>query len=178
MKRLVRHMTYANVCATLALFVAVSSGTAVAARGGVWIDGRTIKPNSIPTRAYMNNSVTSAKLKNGQVRSIDIGNKQITAADVKNGSLGTNVLTPTTQRTLASVTGTGVCDGAANGECSPVDVVPSGVGGACRALGDTMIGKWERYDDGVWACQHRTDSGGTYLGNPAKAGALNGAINA
>lgn len=88
--RLRRHATYANVVATLALFVAVSTGGAVASG---WIDGRTIKPNSIPGNRIMNNSITSAKIKNGQ----------ITAADVKKGSLPTTVLDTTTQQQLSTV---------------------------------------------------------------------------
>lgn len=91
MNRLVRSLTYANVCATLALFIAVSTGGAYAK--ATLIDGRSIKPNSIPATALMNNSVTSTKIKNGQV----------TAADVKQGSLTPTVFTAGVQRTLASV---------------------------------------------------------------------------
>lgn len=100
MKRLVRNLSYANVMSTLALFAALTTGTAVAS--GV-IDGRTIKNHSIPASKLMNNSITSNKIRNGQVRSIDIGNKQITSADVKNGALTTTLLAPTTQRQLASL---------------------------------------------------------------------------
>jgi hypothetical protein len=66
-----RHLTYANVVATLALFLVLSGGAAYAA-------GKLGK-NSVGTKQLKNAAVTTAKLKNGAV----------TGAKVVVGSLGT-----------------------------------------------------------------------------------------
>jgi hypothetical protein len=66
-----RHLTYANVIATLALFLVLSGGAAYAA-------GK-IGKNSVGTKQIKNAAVTTAKLKNGAV----------TGAKVAVGSLGT-----------------------------------------------------------------------------------------
>lgn len=145
-----RHLTFANCASALALFIAVSTGGAVAKSN--WIDGRNIKPNSIPARALQNNSITSAKIKN----------QQVTAADVKKGSLTATVFTRSTQKQLSSIgggTGTGgggTCTSQDTSGCTlnppynettttfsetlgwiewPVlDVVPKGEGLPCRIL--------------------------------------------
>lgn len=75
-----RKFTYANVMSTLAAFLALTTGSAFAAK--VMIDGNTIKRNSIPATAIKNGTIDSADLKNGSV----------TAADLKAGSLPASVL--------------------------------------------------------------------------------------
>ena len=62
--RIRRHLTYANVAATLALVLAMS-GSAYAL------------------------IVTSADIKNGTIKSIDVGNDKLTGTDLKNRSVGT-----------------------------------------------------------------------------------------
>jgi hypothetical protein len=65
-----RHLTYANVVATIALFLVVSGGAAYAASLG---------KNSVGTRQIKNGAVTAAKIKNGA----------ISGAKIKLNSLGT-----------------------------------------------------------------------------------------
>jgi hypothetical protein len=72
MKRLRSRLTYANVVATLALFIALAGGTAVAA-------GHLLPKGSVGTRQLKNGAVTGAKIKNGTV----------TASKIAAGSLGT-----------------------------------------------------------------------------------------
>lgn len=168
-----RHLTYANVCATLALFVAVSTGGAYAK--STMIDGRTIKPNSIPASALQNNSVTSAKIKNGQV----------VGADVKKGSLAPTVFNEATQTQLRAIGGsTGTDPNTTTGggcqpgaECSPVNVVPSGEGLPCRPLGTTTNGVWKNHV-AFWLCTVDLGGGATTTVAPATAGSYGGAINA
>ena len=62
------HFTYANVLATLALFIAL---------GGSSYAALTLK----------NNSVRSKHIKNGQVKKADLGSNAVTAVKVGNGSL-------------------------------------------------------------------------------------------
>ncbi len=71
MSPLRRHLTYANVVATLALFLVLSGGAAYAAA--------KLDKNSVGTKQLKNGAVTTAKLKNGSV----------TGAKVAVSSLGT-----------------------------------------------------------------------------------------
>ena len=71
MKRFQPRLTYANVVATLALFLVLSGGAAYAAT--------KLAKNSVGTKQIKNNSITTAKIKNGA----------ITGAKVQLSSLGT-----------------------------------------------------------------------------------------
>ena len=68
MARLSARLTYANVVASLALFVALGGGAYAAI--------------TLPK-----DSVGSKQIKDGSVRSVDLANNAVTAAKVKNGSL-------------------------------------------------------------------------------------------
>jgi hypothetical protein len=71
MKKQHGKLTYANVVATLALFIAIGGATAFAAT--------QLAKNSVGTKQLKNNAVTTAKIKNGAV----------TGTKVKSSSLGT-----------------------------------------------------------------------------------------
>lgn len=60
-----RHLTYANVVATLALMLAVGGASAFAAT--------QLGKNSVGTKQLKNNAVTGAKVKNGSLSGADIG---------------------------------------------------------------------------------------------------------
>jgi hypothetical protein len=60
MKRVRDHITYANVVATLALFLVLAGGSAVAAKS-------LLHKNSVGTRQIKNGAITTAKIKNGAV---------------------------------------------------------------------------------------------------------------
>ena len=68
-----KHLTYANVTATLAVVLVVAGGTAYAA-----------------------NTVFSADIVNGEVKTADIGNNQVLTADVRNGNLNDEDIAKTT----------------------------------------------------------------------------------
>ena len=68
MRRIRSRITYANVVATLALFLVLSGGTAVALQGS--------------------NTVFSDDIVDNQVRSADVHDYSLTGADVKESSLG------------------------------------------------------------------------------------------
>jgi hypothetical protein len=72
MKRLRSKLTYANVVASLALFLVVAGGTAVAAK-------QMLPRNSVGTRQIKNNAITGAKIKAGA----------ITGSKIAASSLGT-----------------------------------------------------------------------------------------
>jgi hypothetical protein len=71
MKRLSEKLTYANVVSTLALFLVVAGGSALAAN--------QLAKNSVGTKQLKNNAVTTAKIANGAV----------TGAKIQTSTLGT-----------------------------------------------------------------------------------------
>jgi hypothetical protein len=76
-----RHLTYANVVATLALFLVISGGAAYAAA--------KLDKNSVGTKQLKNGAVTTAKLKNGAVTTAKLKNGAVTGVKVAVSSLGT-----------------------------------------------------------------------------------------
>jgi hypothetical protein len=67
MRRIRQHLTYANVVATIALFIAVSGGTAVALNGSNTVQSDDIGPGA-------------------QVSAADVVNDSLTGADIRNRS--------------------------------------------------------------------------------------------
>lgn len=80
MKRLRSNLTYANVIATLALFLALSGATAFAAS--------QLGKNSVGSKQLKKNSVTAAKIKNGAVTQAKISSAAQTALKGATGPLG------------------------------------------------------------------------------------------
>ncbi len=95
MSPLRRHLTYANVVATLALFLVLSGGAAYAAA--------KLDKNSVGTKQLKNGAVTTAKIKNGAV----------TGAKVAVSSLGT-VPSATSASHADSATSAGHAESATN----------------------------------------------------------------
>jgi hypothetical protein len=81
LKRLTSHLTYANVVATLALFLVLSGGAAYAAS--------QLGKNSVGTRQLKKSSVSTAKLKNGAVTAAKIQAGAIPVTKIDPSSLGT-----------------------------------------------------------------------------------------
>lgn len=78
MRRLPSKITYANVVATLALFIAL---------GGVSWAAVKLPKNSVGTKQIKKNAVTSAKIKKNAITSAKIKNGSVVAAKVKGDSL-------------------------------------------------------------------------------------------
>jgi hypothetical protein len=77
-------LTYANVIATLALFIAVGGASAFAAS--------QLKKNSVGSKQIKKSAITTAKIKNDAITSAKIANAAVTGAKVANGSLtGANI---------------------------------------------------------------------------------------
>jgi hypothetical protein len=77
LQRLRRHLTYANVMASIAVFVALG-GSAVAA---------TLAKNSVKSRQIAPGAVKTSELARGAVRNSDIARNAVTTSKVRNGSL-------------------------------------------------------------------------------------------
>jgi hypothetical protein len=93
MSRIRARLTYANVTATLALFVALGSGSyAVSAVPAT---------NSVPCCTQRNgatflrfNSIRSPNIVNGQVMTADIGTDQVASSDIRDGTIAVTDLSP------------------------------------------------------------------------------------
>jgi hypothetical protein len=78
LRRVRSRLTYSNVVASMALFVAL---------GGVSYAAATLPKNSVGSSQIKKNAVTAAKVKDRSLTGADIKNKSLTAADF-NGSVG------------------------------------------------------------------------------------------
>jgi hypothetical protein len=91
MNRLLRHLTYANVISTLALFLVLAGGSALAAkalhrRGG-------LRPNSVNSRTVKDNTLQSADLQDGAaVSGTDVLDRSLGPADLANDSFDSSRL--------------------------------------------------------------------------------------
>jgi hypothetical protein len=70
MKRLSGKLTYANVISTLALFLVLAGGTAIAAK-------QMLPKNSVGTKQIENGSITAAKIKKGSITGAQINLSQL-----------------------------------------------------------------------------------------------------
>jgi hypothetical protein len=92
--------TYANVTATLALFVSLggSSYAAVTITGSDVrngsLTGSDIRNGSLKARDVDNGTLTGSDVKNGSIKSTDIGDASLLAADFKAGELPTGPAGP------------------------------------------------------------------------------------
>ncbi|HEY5976617.1 MAG TPA: hypothetical protein VIT85_02065 [Solirubrobacterales bacterium] len=91
-------LTYANVVATLALFLVLAGGVAVAAKVAKKSVGPSqlkasavttakIKANAVTTRKIRRNAVSNAKIKDGAVESLKVANRGLKAEDIDLDSL-------------------------------------------------------------------------------------------
>jgi hypothetical protein len=78
-------LTYANVMATVAVFVALGGTSYAIATGS--IGSREIENNSVGTKDLRNSGVRGRDVRNGTIRSADVGNGSLLAADFKAGQL-------------------------------------------------------------------------------------------
>jgi hypothetical protein len=81
--RLLRHLSFSNVIAMLALFVALGG----AAYAGTKINGSSIKNGSIGGGKLKNETITGNKLKKGTLTGAQIADQSITGAQIQNGSI-------------------------------------------------------------------------------------------
>jgi hypothetical protein len=81
MKQLRKHLTYANVVGTLALFLVLTGATAFAAT--------QLGKNSVGTKQLKKNAVTAAKIKKGAVTGAKVKKDSITGTQVNEATLGT-----------------------------------------------------------------------------------------
>ena len=113
MHRLRPHATYANVVATLALFIALGGGAYAAVK---------LPANSVGTKQLKSRAVTSAKVKNGSLLAADFADGQVPA-----GPRGAQGAAGEAGRDGAA--GADGRDGAAGTARAYADVIPNCTGG-------------------------------------------------
>jgi hypothetical protein len=86
MARIARHLSYANVTASLALFVAL---------GGISWAAVALPRNSVGTKQLKKNAVTGRKIKGNAVTSAKVRNGSLLAADFRAGQLPAGSQGPT-----------------------------------------------------------------------------------
>jgi hypothetical protein len=93
LSRIRSHLTYANVIATLSLFLVLSGGTAVALTGSNTVFSDDIVDNQVKSADVRNDTLTggglrAADLAPGSVAGSEAKNDSLTGSDVKESSLG------------------------------------------------------------------------------------------
>jgi hypothetical protein len=112
-----KRLTYANVMSSLAVFLVVAGGSALAAN--------QLAKNSVGTKQLKNNAVTTAKIKNSAVSGGKIANGAVTGSKLGAGAVGAANLGAN------SITGAAIADGAVSG----TKIADGAVGGAKIANG-------------------------------------------
>jgi hypothetical protein len=85
LSKLRARLTYANVVASLALFLALGGVSYGVATGS--IDSRELKNNAVRSKDIRNNTVLGTDIRNGTIRSADVGNSSLRAEDFGAGQL-------------------------------------------------------------------------------------------
>ena len=89
MKRIRRHLSYANVLSTLTAFVVLTGATAFAAQqlGKKTVGTKQLKPNAVTKGKIKRNAVTTAKIRKNAVNRARIKAGAVDGSRVKDGSL-------------------------------------------------------------------------------------------
>jgi hypothetical protein len=147
-QRIRRRLTYANVMATIAVFLCLGGASAVAAGA---LGKNTVGPRQLKAR-----SVTTGKLANNAVNGAKVANGSLTGADINVGALGTvpSAGTAATAGDSATVGGhAAACPPATTlvrGLCfdsTPAPVAPTqeAAAEACAAKGGWLPGPMDLY---------------------------------
>ena len=138
-----KHVTYANVTATLALALALGMGTSYAAEQVVKlpknsVGAKQIKANAVGNSEMKDNAITSAEILDGTVTTGDVTDGSLTGTDIANGTVGSADVTDnsllgsditdgtvgTQDVTDSSLTGTDI----SNGTVGSADITDNSVG--------------------------------------------------
>jgi len=84
------HLTYANVMATIAVFLVLSGGTAVALTGSNTVFSDDIVNGEVKDDDIGSNAVRSGKIIDGGVQSVDILDGAVGSPDILDGAVGNN----------------------------------------------------------------------------------------
>jgi hypothetical protein len=85
-----RSLTFANVMSSIAVFLALTTGTAYAVNE--WT-GANIVNGSLTTADYLNNDIRGADILDGTILGVDVGPSTLDGTHIVNGSVGTGDVT-------------------------------------------------------------------------------------
>jgi len=141
-----KHLSYANVMATLAVFIAMGGGALAALR---------LPANAVGTRQLKRGSVTPAKVKDASLTSAQIKPQSLTGEDIKPGSLAAVDLPQFGLANLLGASGTATNSSAIElekGECGRYVLTATGAqpGDALMLQGSDIAG-----------LQHAMEGGGS-----------------
>src|SRR4051795_2459439 len=103
MRRIRRHLTFANVASAIALFVALGGGSAAALSGSNTVQSDDLGPGAqVKAPDVASNAVNGAGVLNNSLGGVDVTNNSLTGADVNESTLG--------GVNAATVGGARVCD--------------------------------------------------------------------
>jgi hypothetical protein len=118
-QRILSHLTYANVMATIAVFLVLSGGTAVALNGSNTVFSDDIVNGEVKDDDIGSNAVRSGKIIDGGVQSVDILDGAVGSPDILDGAVGNNDVRKNAITSGKvqdeSLTGTDVLDGSLTG---------------------------------------------------------------
>lgn len=121
MKQIRKHITFANVMSSIAVFLVLGGGAAYAAKK---IGSNEIKGNSITTGKIKKEAITASKIKKNSVTTAKVKNGAITGAKLRAGSVGAAQL-------AAGSVGTAQL---ANGSVNSEKIAPNAVGNSQTQL--------------------------------------------
>jgi hypothetical protein len=94
-----KHLTYANVVATLALIVAVAGGSAAIAISV------KVKKNSVGTKQIKKGSITAGKLADGAVTNVKLADGSVTGSKLTGTRIAKDQQAPNVQADIGCATG-------------------------------------------------------------------------
>jgi len=161
LRKLRPRLTYANVASSLALFLAVSGGTAIAAA-------------TIGTKDIKNRAVTSSKIANGAVTGAKVRNGSLTAADFREGSLPAGPQGP--QGPAGSQGPPGPAGAAISGVVSPAGTLVYGKGVTAVSVAGSGV-YTVSFNQNVSQCPAVATVGGYQLGGSTASGSDGGTVS-
>jgi hypothetical protein len=88
LNRLRKRLSYANIIASLALFIALGGVSYAATASKNSVKSSSIKDGQVKAADLAKNAVTSVKIKDGNVLGADLGNNSVSTTKIANGTIG------------------------------------------------------------------------------------------
>lgn len=157
MRRFRPRLTYANVTATLALFIAL---------GGSGYAAITLPRNSVGNRQLRRDAVSASKIRPGAITSLRVRDRSLTGADINEGKLG-KVPAAGSADHATDADHAGTADGASRlGGLTATDLkvrCPAGTtayAGACFETTERAAGNWDSANEECAFAGRRLPSAG------------------